>query len=239
MATITLFSPESYDEVMKNPKAKMWLKLVVTLIVMGFVLFLVAGTLNYWQAWIFLGVGAVANALLTLSITRNPTLLENRSKYGPAAEKRTTQKIILLCAGTPALATFIVPALDRRFGWSNVPSGLSIAGDLLVLAGLWMVFRVFKANPFGSATVQVTNDQKVISTGPYATVRNPMYASAAVYLMGVSLALGSWWGLIAAILTIFGLVWRLLDEEKLLAQDLPGYTDYCAKVHWHLIPRVF
>jgi protein-S-isoprenylcysteine O-methyltransferase Ste14 len=98
---------------------------------------------------------------------------------------------------------------------------------------------VFKANPFGSATVQVTNDQKVISTGPYATVRNPMYASAAVYLMGVSLALGSWWGLIAAILTIFGLVWRLLDEEKLLAQDLPGYTDYCAKVHWHLIPRVF
>jgi protein-S-isoprenylcysteine O-methyltransferase Ste14 len=217
----------------------MWLKLVVTVVLMGLVLFLAAGTFNYWQAWIFLGVGAVANAILTFSITRNPTLLENRSKYGPAAEKRTIQKIILVCVAIPGIATFIVPALDRRFGWSHVPFGLSIAGDLLIPAGLWMVFRVFKANPFGSATVQVTNDQKVISTGPYATVRNPMYASAAVYLIGVSLALGSYWGLIAAILTIFGLVWRLLDEEKLLAQDLPGYTEYCAKVHWHLIPRVF
>jgi len=145
----------------------------------------------------------------------------------------------VLCAGIPAIATFIVPALDRRFGWSNVPFWLSIAGDLLILVGLWMVFRVFKANSFASATIEIANDQKVISTGPYAIVRNPMYASAAVYLVGVSLALGSYWGLIAAILTTFGLVGRLLDEEKFLAQDLPGYTDYCAKVHWHLIPGVF
>jgi len=172
-------------------------------------------------------------------MTKNPTLLENRSKYGPAAEKRTIQKIILLCATIPAFATFIIPALDRRFGWSKVPSWLSIAGDLLILVGLWMVFRVFKANSFASATIEIANDQKVISTGPYAIVRNPMYASAAVYLVGVSLALGSYWGLIAAILTTFGLVGRLLDEEKFLAQNLPGYTEYCAKVHWHLIPCIF
>ncbi|MGD1061685.1 MAG: isoprenylcysteine carboxylmethyltransferase family protein [Terracidiphilus sp.] len=224
---------------MKSPKTKMWLKLVVILVVMGCVLFLAAGTFNYWQAWIFLGVGAVSNSLINLSMTKNPTLLENRSKYGPAAEKRTIQKIILLCATIPAFATFIIPALDRRFGWSKVPSWLSIAGDLLILVGLWMVFRVFKANSYASATIEIANDQKVISTGPYAIVRNPMYASAAVYLVGVSLALGSYWGLIAAILTTFGLVGRLLDEEKFLAQDLPGYTDYCAKVHWHLIPGVF
>ena len=179
---------------MKSPMAKMWLKLVVTLVVMGFVLFLAAGTFNYWQAWIFLGVGGVSSVLLTLSMTKNPTLLESRSKWGPAAEKRTIQKIIVLCAMIPAFATFIIPALDRRFGWSKVPSWLSIAGYLLILVGLWMVFRVFKANSFASATVQIVNNQEVISTGPYAIVRNPMYSSAAVYLTGTFLALGSYWG---------------------------------------------
>jgi protein-S-isoprenylcysteine O-methyltransferase Ste14 len=172
-------------------------------------------------------------------MTRNPTLLENRSRFGPTAEKRTIQKIIVLCAGIPAIAMYIVPALDRRFGWSNMPVWLSVAGDLLILAGMWMVSRVFKANSFGSATVEIANDQKVVSTGPYAIVRNPMYASAAVYITGTSLALGSYWGLIAAALTTLVLVWRLFDEEKYLAQNLPGYTEYCDKVHWHLIPGIF
>ncbi len=104
--------------------------------------------------------------------------MKTGARFGPAAEKRTTQKIIVLCAGIPAIATFIVPALDRRFGWSNVPVWLSVSGDLLILGGMWMVSRVFKANSFGSATVEIANDQKVISTGPYAIVRNPMYASA-------------------------------------------------------------
>ena len=217
----------------------MWLEFVVIFVLMGFALFLAAGTFNYWQAWVFLGVGAVSSVLHTLSIIKNPILLENRTKYGPAAEKRTLQKIIVLCAGIPAIATFIVPALDRRFGWSNVPFWLSIVGDLLIIAGMWMVFRVFKENSFGSATVEIVNDQKVISTGPYGIVRNPMYASAAVYFIGASLALGSYWGLIASILTLLGLVWRLFDEEKFLAQNLPGYAEYCAKVHWRLIPGIF
>ncbi|HTW78458.1 MAG TPA: isoprenylcysteine carboxylmethyltransferase family protein [Terracidiphilus sp.] len=224
---------------MKSPAAKMWLRVGVTLVLMGFAQFLAAGTFNYWQAWIFLGVVAVSSGLLTLYMTRNPTLLENRSNYGPAAEQRTAQKIIVSSLATPAIATFIVPALDRRFGWSNMPIWLSLAGDVLMLAGMWMVFRVFEANPFGSATVQIANGQKVISTGPYARVRNPMYASGSMYLIGVSLALGSYWGLIAAMLTVLGLVWRLFDEEKFLAQDLQGYTEYCAKVRWHLIPGIF
>ncbi len=231
--------PMCYDQLMKSPKAKMWLQLVVKFVLIASALFLAAGTFNYWQGRVFLGVGAVSSVLLTLYMTKNPTLVENRSKYGPAAEKRTSQKIIVLCAGIPAIATFIVPALDRRFGWSNMPFWLSIAGDLLILAGMWMVFRVFEANSFASATVEIAQDQQVISTGPYAIVRNPMYTSAAVYLVGTSLALGSYWGLIAAILTTLGLVWRLFDEEKFLAQNLPGYQEYCAKVHWHLIPRIF
>ncbi len=109
----------------------------------------------------------------------------------------------------------------------------------MILAGMWMVYRVFKENSFGSATVQIATDQRVISTGPYAIVRNPMYASAAVYFIGTSLALGSFWGLMPSVLTILGLVWRLFDEEKFLSRNLPGYTEYCAKVRWRLIPGIF
>ena len=224
---------------MKSPKAKMWLRVVVTFVLIGFALFLSAGTFNYWQAWIFLGAVALSSGLLTLTMTKDPTLVENRSKVGPAAEKRTVQKIIVSCAAIPAIAMYIVPALDRRFGWSNMPVWLSVAGDLLMLVGMWMISRVFKANSYGSATVEIANDQKVISTGPYAIVRNPMYGSAVVYLAGASLALGSYWGPVAAALTTLALVWRLFDEEKFLTQNLPGYTEYCSRVRWHLIPGIF
>jgi protein-S-isoprenylcysteine O-methyltransferase Ste14 len=136
-------------------------------------------------------------------------------------------------------AMYIVPGLDRRYGWSRVPSWLCVAGNLLIVVSMWMVDRVFKENSFGAATVQVIEGQKVISTGPYAIVRNPMYSGAAVYLVGLALALGSYWTLIAAVLVILGLVWRLFDEEALLRRELPGYVEYCAKVRWHLIPGVF
>jgi protein-S-isoprenylcysteine O-methyltransferase Ste14 len=143
-----------------------------------------------------------------------------------------------LCAGLPAVAAFIVPGLDRRFGWSIVPPRLSIVGDILILASMWMVYRVFNENSFGSSTVEIARDQQVISTGPYALVRNPMYSSAAVYFIALSLALGSFWGLIPSALTILGLVWRLFDEEKFLAKNLPGYKEYGVKDRWHLIPGI-
>ncbi|HVN22380.1 MAG TPA: isoprenylcysteine carboxylmethyltransferase family protein [Syntrophorhabdales bacterium] len=224
---------------MKNPKAKMWFGFAMASVLIGVTLLVSAGTTNYWQAWVYLGVGAVSGVLLTLSIIRDPILLENRTKGGPTAEQRLIQKIIVLCTGFPAIAAFIIPGLDRRFAWSNVPSWLSIVGDLLIIVSLWMVYRVFKENSFGSTTVEITTGQRVITTGPYAIVRNPMYSSAAVYSIGVSLALGSYWGLIASVLAIFGLVWRLFDEEQFLTENLPGYTEYCAKVRWHLIPGIF
>lgn len=224
---------------MKNPKAKMWLATVTSSVLIALALFLSAGTIDYWQAWAYLGVSAMSSIPLVLFISKDPILLQNRTKAGPTAEKRTIQKIIVLCAGLPAIAAFVVPGLDRRFGWSNVPSWLSIVGNLLIIVAMSMVIRVFKENSFGSATVEVAKDQRVISTGPYAIVRNPMYASAAVYFIGMSLALGSYWGLIASLLTILALVWRLFDEEKFLARNLPGYAEYCAKVRWHLIPGFF
>jgi protein-S-isoprenylcysteine O-methyltransferase Ste14 len=172
-------------------------------------------------------------------ITRDPILLENRASGGPTAEQRPIQRMIVLCAGLPAIAAFIVPGLDHRLGWSSVPLGLSLVGDLFILVSMGMVYRVFRENPFGSATVEIRKDQRVISTGPYAIVRHPMYASAAVYFVGLSLALGSYWGLAPSLLTILGLVWRLYDEETFLAEGLPGYAEYCAKVRWHLIPGIF
>ncbi len=201
-------------------------------------LFLAAGTIDYWQAWAYLGVTAVSSVPLLLLISKDPILLENRTKSGPSAETRTIQKIIVLCAGLPAIAVFVVPGLDRRFGWSSVPSWLSLLGDVLIVVAMWMVFRVFKENSFGFATVEVSKNQRVISTGPYAIVRNPMYASAAVYLIGVASALGSWWGLIQSSRSSPS-SGAPLTKKISLAKTLPGYMEYCAKVSWHLIPGVF
>jgi protein-S-isoprenylcysteine O-methyltransferase Ste14 len=224
---------------MKNPKAKMWFMLAITTVIIGLALFISAGTENYWQAWVYLGVVVVTGILITLYTVKDPILLESRTKVGPTAEQRPMQKIILWCMALPWIALFIIPGLDHRFGWSSVPSWISIAGNLLIVLSMWLVYRVFKVNSFGSATVEVTNKQKVISTGPYAIVRNPMYSIAVVYCIAMSLALGSCWALIPSVLVALGFIWRLFDEEKMLAKDLPGYTEYQAKVRWHLIPGIF
>ena len=222
-----------------NPTARMWTGVIVSFVLIALALFASAGTIDYWQAWGYLGIGAMTSILVTLSIIKDPILLESRTKGGPTAEKRPVQKLIVLCAGLSVTAAFIVPGLDRRFGWSTLPPWLSIIGDLMIIVSMWMVDRVFKENSFGATTVEIAKGQKVISTGPYAIVRNPMYSSAALYFVGLSLALGSYWGLIASVLTILGLVWRLFDEEALLAGELPGYAEYCARVRWHLIPGLF
>jgi protein-S-isoprenylcysteine O-methyltransferase Ste14 len=226
-------------EAMTNREIQAWLWLVASFVFIALAVFLSAGTVSFWQAWVYLAVGATSSVALTFRIVRDPILLENRMMAGPLAEERKIQKVIVLLAGLTAIATFIVPGLDHRFGWSRVPPWLAITGDLLILLSMWMVYRTFKENSFGSATVKIAKDQKVIRTGPYAIVRNPMYSSAALYFIGTSLALDSYWGLIPAILTILGLVSRLLDEEKYLAENLPGYTEYCSHVRWHLVPGVF
>jgi protein-S-isoprenylcysteine O-methyltransferase Ste14 len=174
-------------------------------------------------------VGAVSTVPLTLYVTKDPILIENRTKAGPTAEHRPLQKIIVACIAIPYVAAFIVPGLDYRFGWSSVPLWLSVVGDLSIIIAMWMGYRVFKENSYGY----------VITTGPYAIARNPMYSSAAVYFIGMSLALGSYWGLIPPAVVILGFVWRLFDEEKFLTQNLPGYTDYCTKVRWHQILGIF
>lgn len=219
---------------------KTLLSLGALVAVMGLLLFVPAGTIRYWQAWVYLAIFTGASLLISLYLIRkDPALLKRRMRGGPTAEKETTQKIIMLFASIGFIALLVVPSLDYRFGWSAVPLSIVIAGNILVATGFYFIFLVYKENTFSSATIEVAKDQKVISTGPYALVRHPMYASALLYLAGTPLALGSYYGLLALAFIMSFLIWRLFDEEKFLAKNLPGYTEYQKKVQHRLVPHVW
>jgi protein-S-isoprenylcysteine O-methyltransferase Ste14 len=225
---------------MKNLNAKACLALAVLAGVMGLLLFIPAGTVHYWQAWVYLSIFTGASLLITLYLMKkDPALLERRMSGGPTAEKQPAQKVIMTGTSLGFIALLVVPALDYRFGWSAVPLGGVVAGDVLVAMGFYLIFLVYRENTYTSATIEVTEGQKVISTGPYAIVRHPMYASASLYLLGTPLALGSWWGFapIAAMMPF--LIWRLIDEERFLAKNLPGYTEYQKRVRHRLVPFVW
>jgi len=209
-------------------------------VALGPFLFLPAWTLNYWQAWVFILVFLTAvNAIGVYLSVKDPALLERRKQVGPAAEQSTAQKINMSIALLSIMGMLVFCALDYRFGWSPVPAAVSLLGDGLVALGLWMNLLVFKANSFGGSTVQTFDAQQVITTGPYALVRHPMYAGVLVMMTGVPLALGSAFGLAILVLVIPGLVWRILDEEKLLTRDLPGYAEYARKVRYRLVPYLW
>jgi protein-S-isoprenylcysteine O-methyltransferase Ste14 len=225
---------------MRNLRAKAWFALAILGVVMGLLLFVPAGTVHYWQGWVYLSIFMGASALTTLDLVRrDPALLERRLSAGPTAEKRPVQKLIMLCTSIGFIALLVVPALDHRFGWSDVPLGGVVAGDVLVAIGFCLIARVYRENTFTSATIEVAEGQQVISTGPYAIVRHPMYASASLYLLGTPLALGSYWGLVPVAAMMPFLIWRLFDEERFLAENLPGYTEYQQRVRHRLVPFVW
>lgn len=217
--------------------SRAFLGVAATVAVVALLLFGLAGTLRYWQAWAYLGVFTGASILITLYLfLRDPSLLERRMKGGPTAERRGTQKFIMLGASAGFIAIIAVPALDRRLGWSHIPVAAVIIGDLLVVLGFYFVHRVYRENTYTSAVIEVARDQRVISTGPYALVRHPMYAGASLYILGTPLALGSYWGLIGATTTILFIVLRLVDEERFLVMNLAGYSEYRQRVKYRLLP---
>ena len=207
---------------------------------MTLLILLPAGAMSYWQAWVYLAEFFIASILITLYLIKHdPALLERRMRGGPTAESRPSQRIIMLFISIGFIGLLIVPALDHRFGWSHVPELVVIVGDVLVAAGFLLIAIVYRENTFTSATIQVTKDQKVISTGPYAIVRHPMYFGALLYLIGTPLALGSYWGLLAFIAIVPFLIWRIYDEEQTLAHELPGYAEYQRHTRYRLIPGVW
>jgi len=216
------------------------LSLVALALVMALLVFASAGTLHYWQAWLYLAVFFAAATFVTRDLMRrDPALLERRMHGGPTAEKEPAQRIIMVFASLGFISLLVVPGLDHRFGWSSVPLLVVAAGDVLTAVGFLLVSRVYRENPFLFATIEVAKDQRVITTGPYAVVRHPMYAFSSVYLFGTPLALGSWWGLLGLALMLPFLIWRLLDEEDLLARRLTGYREYQQRVRHRLVPGIW
>jgi protein-S-isoprenylcysteine O-methyltransferase Ste14 len=214
--------------------------LVALAVVLWLALFLPAGSLNYWQAWtywliFFMSVYAISAYFLKKDLN----LIANRLKTGPSAEKEISQKLANSLITIFFILLILIPPFDHRFQLSNVPSFLVLAADVFVVLGLLIVFMVFKENSFTSAVIEVNQGQKVISTGPYAVVRHPMYAGALLMLLFTPLALGSFWGLLAFIPMLLVISLRVIEEEKFLWKNLSGYGEYCKKVRHRLIPFIW
>jgi protein-S-isoprenylcysteine O-methyltransferase Ste14 len=213
---------------------------LVELVVFGLVLFLPAGTFNYWQGWVFLVVVAVSASAPSVYLLRaNPAALQRRMRGGPTAEARLAQKVVIAGLYLSLAAMVVVSALDHRFGWSPVPTAICLVGDVLVAVGLGVVALVIIQNSYAAATVQVEAGQTVVSTGLYGLVRHPMYTGNVIMMAGIPLALGSYWGLVFVVPGLIVLASRISDEEKLLQQDLDGYREYSQKVRHRLVPAIW
>lgn len=213
---------------------------LIGFVVFAVLLFLPAGTFDYWQAWLFIAVFAVCTCVPAAYLIRmNPAALERRMRAGPLAESRTVQKVVIGVAGVSALGQLVLCALDHRFGWSAVPTAVSATGDLLVAVGLGIALLAVVQNSYAAANVTVEAGQKTVSTGLYGFVRHPMYLGNLVMMLGIPLALDSYWGLLILIPGVFVLAVRILDEEKMLEQELDGYRDYARKVRYRLMPYVW
>ncbi|WP_458316853.1 methyltransferase family protein [Mycolicibacterium brisbanense] len=213
---------------------------VFGVVLLGFALFASAGTLDYWQAWVFIAVFAVATLVPSFYLAvKDPAALQRRMRGGPKAETRTVQKIVITVSLISVVAVLIISAVDHREGWSYVPVPVVILGDLLVLAGLGLAQAVVFQNSFAGASIRVEAEQRVVSTGLYGVVRHPMYVGTVLLMIGIPLALGSYWGLLAVVVTVPALAVRITDEEKMLRTELDGYAAYTEKVRYRLVPYVW
>jgi protein-S-isoprenylcysteine O-methyltransferase Ste14 len=209
-------------------------------VLVGLMLFLAAGTFNYWQAWVLLVVAALSTSIPTSYLLRkNPVALDRRMRGGPTAETRTVQKVLIAGLYLSLAAMIVVSALDHRFGWSTVPTAISLVGDVLVAAGLVVQMLVVIQNSHAAATVRVESGQTLVSAGLYGLVRHPMYAGNVILMVGIPLALGSYWGLVFVMPGLIVLALRIRDEEKLLHEELDGYRDYTQKVRYRLVPYMW
>jgi protein-S-isoprenylcysteine O-methyltransferase Ste14 len=214
-----------------------FIRAIMAVVFLIAIFFFPAGTLAYWQAWVYMAVLFLPLVfVLSYLIKNDPKLLERRMR---TQEREKEQQIIVMVSSIFLILSFVLPGFDFRFGWSNVPVWLVFAADFLVLVGYVFIFFVFRENQYTSRVVEVEKEQTVISSGPYAIVRHPMYLGIVIMYVFSPLALGSYWAIIPALFTIPILVFRLLNEEKVLERDLAGYTDYQAKVKYHLFPSIW
>jgi len=196
-----------------------------------------AGTVRYWQVYLYFSILLVPMIfVLIYFLKRDPKFLERRTK---GAEKIKEQKLIQLLNLPVFISAFIIPGLDRRFGWSNIHFEIIIITDIVILFGYLIIFAVFRENSYASRIIEIDKEQKVISTGPYSIVRHPMYLGVLIMYLPTPIALGSYWGLIPMGLLPLSLVLRILNEEKVLKENLKGYGEYCIKTKYRLIPNIW
>jgi protein-S-isoprenylcysteine O-methyltransferase Ste14 len=213
---------------------------LVTLAILLACLFIPAGTLNYWQAWVFEAVfGVSSQALGIYFLMHDRKLVERRMNIGPVAEQRPAQKLISALFILGFVGFVVLPAFDHRFGWSPVSPVVSVIADAMIVLSFLLFFAVMKSNSYAASTIQVEEEQPVVSTGPYAYVRHPMYSGALLLLAAMPLGLGSWWSVLLVLPFFPVLVWRILDEELFLRRNLPGYAEYMQRVRYRLVPRVW
>ena len=203
----------------------------------GMFTLLPAGTMNYWQVYAYFGVILVPMLFVLRYFLKNdPRFLERRARV---AEKEKEQKLIQWINLSIFISAFIIPGLDRRFGWSDVPVEVIIITDAVILGGYLIIFLVFRQNSYASRIIEINIGQKVITTGLYSLVRHPMYLGVLIMYLPTPLALGSYWGLIPMAFLPVSLVFRILNEEKVLSENLEGYNEYCLTTKYRLIPHIW
>lgn len=206
-------------------------------LVMGCIFFVPAGTIGYWEAWMYMGVIVIpAVSVITYFLRKDPQVIERRMR---AKEKETAQKKIMAFASILFVLIYMIPGFDKRYGWSSVPLGLILASDFIILLGYMLFIIVLKTNRYASRIIEVEPGQKIITTGPYAVVRHPMYVGALLIYVFGPLALGSYWAMIASVSLIVVMVIRILNEETVLTKELEGYAEYSRSVRYRLIPGIW
>ena len=216
---------------------KMLVRFVFFFPVMGVLVLLPAGTFDFWQFYVYCGLLMVPMLAVLLHFLKNdPKFLERRSR---AKEKERAQVLISFLSSAIFLAGFIIPGLDKRFGWSEVPLHITLIAYGLILLGYLVIFFVFRQNSYASRVIEVDEEQEVITTGLYGLVRHPMYVGVLIMYTPTAVALGSYWGLIPFALLPVSLALRILNEEKVLKENLKGYKEYCEKTRYRLIPYIW
>ena len=228
---------EMTQQEMKALKKKIAIRFSLIQLFLGLIILLPAWTLKFWQAYTYLVVLVVPMIFALLYfLKKDPKFLERRTR---AKEKEKQQKLLSILSTAIFLAGFIIPGLDHRFAWSDVPTYIVITADIMVLLGYLIILFVFKQNSYASLIIEVNENQKVISTGLYGVVRHPMYLGVLIMFLPTPIALGSYWALIPfAVLPVL-LILRILNEEKVLSNNLQGYKEYCQKTRFRLIPYIW
>jgi protein-S-isoprenylcysteine O-methyltransferase Ste14 len=204
---------------------------------LALLLFGTAGTIAYWEAWLYLAVLFIPIFVVLVYLTlRDPDLLRRRLQ---SREARPAQRRIIGGAAYVILLALVIPGFDHRFGWSDLPPAVVLAADGIVLLGYLLFIRVLRENSYAARTITVEAGQQVITTGPYRRIRHPMYSAILLIYLATPLALGSIWGVLPALLLPWILAQRATDEERLLAEELPGYRDYLAITKYRFVPGIW